>query len=166
MLSDEQINELEAVIFGANMENLPLVLGKAIPLLFAELRVVRATLDSKVNTFLGEMPDDKEGTTDGGSDQAVRGGTLDSEQSASPLRGVDKPEGTPTDTKKVRKPTARTQGSRRSRANKKGDSKDKKKLDASTSKQKVDSKQGKQQARSRKSSKQDASVMPDLSGDL
>lgn len=166
MLTNEQVDELEAVIFGANMENLPLVLGKAIPLLFAELRVVRATLDSKVNSFLGDLPDDQEGTTDGGSDQAVRGRTLDSEQSASPLRGVDKPEGVATDAEEVRKPKARKQGTRRPRRNKKTDSKNKKELDASTGKPPVDSKQRKQATRSGTSSEQSASVIPDLSGDL
>ena len=90
MLTNEQVDELEAVIFGASMENLPLVLGKAIPLLFAELRVVRATLDSK-ETLSRDMPDDKEGTTDGGSDQAVRGRAL-TRQSPEPLHGLDKPE--------------------------------------------------------------------------
>ena len=166
MLTNDQVDELEAVIFGANMENLPLVLGKAIPLLFAELRVVRATLDSKVNSFLGDLPDDEEGTTDGGSDQALRGRTLDSEQSARPLRGVDKPEGVATDAEEVRKPKARKQGTRRPRRNKKTDSKNKKELDASTGKPPVDSKQRTQSPRSGKRSEQNDSVIPDLSGDL
>jgi hypothetical protein len=163
MLTDSQVDELEAVIFGASMENLPLVLGKAIPLLFAELRVVRATMDSKVNDFLGEIPDDKEGNADGRSDQDVRGRTQDAEPSASPVRGVDKSTGTATNTKKVRPAKARKQSTRRPRRNKKSDSKDQTQLDTSTGKQALDSKQGKQSARTRKSSKQDASVVPDLS---
>ena len=166
MLSNEQVDELEAVIFGANMENLPLVLGKAIPLLFAELRVVRATLDSKVNHFLGDMPDDKEGTTDGGSDQTLRRRPLDSEQSAGSLRRVDKPEGVATDAETVRKPKARKQSSRRPRRNKKADSKDQTEMDASTGKPPVDRKQRTKASRSGASSKQDSSVIPDLSGDL
>lgn len=163
MLSNEQVDELEAVIFGANMETLPLVLGKAIPLLFAELRVVRATMESKVNDFLGEIPDDKEGNADGRSNQDVRGGTQDAEPSAGTVRGVDKPTGTATNTKEIRPAKARKQSPRRSGGNKKSDRKNQKKLDTSTGKQAVDSKQGKQSARTRKSSKQDASVVPDLS---
>jgi len=53
MLSDAQINELESLIVFSTMDNLPLVLSRAIPLLFSELRLVRATLDSKVGDFLG-----------------------------------------------------------------------------------------------------------------
>jgi len=53
MLSDEQVNELERLIVFSTMDNLPLVLSRAIPLLFSELRLVRATLDSKVGDFLG-----------------------------------------------------------------------------------------------------------------
>ena len=166
MLTNEQVDELEAVIFGANMENLPLVLGKAIPLLFAELRVVRATLDSKVNNFLGDMPDDQEGKTDGRSDQNVCGGTQDAEPSASPVRGVDKSKGVAANAEAVRRPKARKQSPRKPRRNKKADSKDQKKLDSSTGKSKVDRQQRKQSARSGASSEQDASVMPDLSGDL
>lgn len=58
MLSDSQIDELEHFIFNSTTQDLPVVLGKALPLLFAELRVVRATLDSKVSAFLGEVEHD------------------------------------------------------------------------------------------------------------
>jgi hypothetical protein len=53
MLSDSQVNELENLIVFSTMDNLPLVLSRAIPLLFSELRLVRATLDSRVGDFLG-----------------------------------------------------------------------------------------------------------------
>lgn len=53
MLSNDQVNELERLIVFSTMDNLPLVLSRAIPLLFSELRLVRATLDSKVGDFLG-----------------------------------------------------------------------------------------------------------------
>ncbi len=53
MLSDKQVNDLENLIVFSTMDNLPLVLSRAIPLLFSELRLVRATLDSRVGDFLG-----------------------------------------------------------------------------------------------------------------
>jgi hypothetical protein len=53
MLNDSQVDELERLIVFSTMDNLPLVLSRAIPLLFSELRLVRATLDSKVGDFLG-----------------------------------------------------------------------------------------------------------------
>jgi len=53
MLSNSQVDELERLIVFSTMDNLPLVLSRAIPLLFSELRLVRATLDSKVGDFLG-----------------------------------------------------------------------------------------------------------------
>jgi len=71
MLSDEQVDELERVIFGSTIDDLPMILGKALPLLFAELRIVRATLDSKVSRFL-EVPNviNRDAGT-GGSEQLV-----------------------------------------------------------------------------------------------
>ena len=53
MLTNDQVNELENLIVFSTMDNLPLVLSRAVPLLFSELRLVRATLDSKVGDFLG-----------------------------------------------------------------------------------------------------------------
>lgn len=55
MLSNSQVDELERLIVFSTMDNLPLVLSRAIPLLFSELRLVRATLDSKVGDFLGGL---------------------------------------------------------------------------------------------------------------
>lgn len=60
MLTDEQVDELERLIVYATMDNLPLILSRAIPLLFSELRTVRATLDARINNLL-------EGITDGGN---------------------------------------------------------------------------------------------------
>lgn len=72
MLSDEQVDELERVIFGSTIDDLPMILGKALPLLFAELRIVRATLDSKVSRFL-EVPSNvtNRDAGTGGSEQLV-----------------------------------------------------------------------------------------------
>lgn len=72
MLSDEQVDELERVIFGSTIDDLPMILGKALPLLFAELRIVRATLDSKVSRFL-EVPSNvtSRDASTGGSGQLV-----------------------------------------------------------------------------------------------
>ncbi len=53
MLTDAQVDELERLIVFSTMDTLPLVLSRAVPLLFSELRLVRATLDSKVGDFLG-----------------------------------------------------------------------------------------------------------------
>jgi hypothetical protein len=52
------VDELERLIIYSTMDNLPLVLSRAIPLLFAELRTVRATLDARVNSFLEGFTDD------------------------------------------------------------------------------------------------------------
>lgn len=57
-MTDEQVDELERLIIYSTMDNLPLVLSRAIPLLFAELRTVRATLDARVNSFLEGFTDD------------------------------------------------------------------------------------------------------------
>ncbi len=55
MLTDEQVDELERLIVYATMDNLPLILSRAIPLLFSELRTVRATLDARINSFFGGL---------------------------------------------------------------------------------------------------------------
>ena len=77
MLTDEQIDELEHFIFNSTTQDLPVVLGKALPLLFAELRVVRATLDSKVSTFLGEVEVGHDRVREGGG-SPLCGGRTDS----------------------------------------------------------------------------------------
>lgn len=52
MLTDDQVDELERLIIYASMDTLPLVLSRAIPVLFAELRTVRAAMDSRAQAFL------------------------------------------------------------------------------------------------------------------
>lgn len=88
MLSDEQVDELERVIFGSTIDDLPMILGKALPLLFAELRIVRATLDSKVSRFL-EVPNvtSRDAST-GGSGQLVPVGHEPEASSGSDAREV------------------------------------------------------------------------------
>ena len=55
MLSNEQIDQMEQMIYFAEPDEVMEVLSKLIPVLFAELRITRGTLDSKVSQFLGEV---------------------------------------------------------------------------------------------------------------
>jgi len=55
MLDDKQIDELERLIVFSELKDLPMILSRAVPLLFSELRLVKATLDSKVSNFLGGL---------------------------------------------------------------------------------------------------------------
>ncbi len=71
MLSDKQVNDLENLIVFSTMDNLPLILSRAIPLLFSELRLVRATLDSKVGDFLGGIHDQREEVGEGAGDSGL-----------------------------------------------------------------------------------------------
>ena len=76
MLSDNQIDELERLIVFSTMDQLPLILSRAIPVLFSELRLVKATLDSKVNHFLeGIGTDDRTQQGDGAGDYGAWHGT-------------------------------------------------------------------------------------------
>lgn len=52
MLSDDQINELERGLFTAVRADVPLLVGKWLPVLFTELRLARAALDAKAQDFL------------------------------------------------------------------------------------------------------------------
>lgn len=52
MLTDMQLDELERALFLAHRADIPLVVGKLLPVLFAELRVTRAALDLKAEDFL------------------------------------------------------------------------------------------------------------------
>ena len=102
MLDDRQIDQLEQLIVFSTMDELPLVLSRAIPVLFAELRLVKATLDSKVNSFLegiesNDRPQLGSGDSDadygeglglsGTGDTGVRGGgqPLEPEQQIRPV---------------------------------------------------------------------------------
>lgn len=81
MLDDRQIDELENLIVFSTMDQLPLVLSRAIPILFAELRLVRATLDSKVNDFLGGLPHDlSTAANNEGTDRASQTGVPERRQ--------------------------------------------------------------------------------------
>jgi hypothetical protein len=55
MLSNEQIDQMEQMIYFAEPDEVMDVLSKLIPVLFAELRITRGTLDSKVSQFLGDV---------------------------------------------------------------------------------------------------------------
>lgn len=61
MLSDEQLDAMEQMIYFAEPDEVMEVLSKLIPVLFAELRITRGTLNSKVNQFLGEVSDGSNG---------------------------------------------------------------------------------------------------------
>lgn len=79
MLDDRQIDELERLIVFSELRDLPMILSRAIPLLFSELRLVKATLDSKVNNFLGGLDAVSHGTgpTEEETQGAVREGGVD-----------------------------------------------------------------------------------------
>ena len=74
MLDDRQIDELERLIVFSELKDLPMILSRAIPLLFSELRLVKATLDSKVSNFLGGLDAVSHGTvaTEGETQRGVR----------------------------------------------------------------------------------------------
>lgn len=55
MLSEHEIDDLEAVIANSTLQQLPMLLMKAIPLLFSELRVARAALETHSNNLLREL---------------------------------------------------------------------------------------------------------------
>ena len=61
MLTDAQIDEMEQMIYFAEPDEVMEILSKLIPVLFAELRITRGTLNSKVNQFLGEVSDGSNG---------------------------------------------------------------------------------------------------------
>lgn len=61
MLSDEQLDQMEQMIYFAEPDEVMEVLSKLIPVLFAELRITRGTLNSKVNQFLGDVSDGSNG---------------------------------------------------------------------------------------------------------
>lgn len=69
MLSNEEIDKLENLIVFSELNRLPLILSRAIPALFAELRVVRAALDEKTASFLGDLIDDRHGTSGANNSQ-------------------------------------------------------------------------------------------------
>jgi len=58
MLSDQEINSLEGILFGAHRNEVPLLVGKWLPVLFVELRLARSALEAKAFEFFGDGPDD------------------------------------------------------------------------------------------------------------
>ena len=55
MLNDEQVDALERAVYGSTMDNLPMVLGKVLPMVFSEWRLTRAALDEKASRFFGSQ---------------------------------------------------------------------------------------------------------------
>ena len=99
MLSDAQIDEMERLIYFSKPDEVMEVLSKLIPVLFAELRITRGTLNSKVNSFLGEInnaPTD-EGTQGDSSEPVPEQPSYDTEDTeVSESQSID--EGSPRDT--------------------------------------------------------------------
>jgi len=164
MLTDEQVDELERVIFGSTIDDLPMILGKALPLLFAELRVVRATLDSKVASFLGEVEDGQPKRTAGGMRQNVSGGGFKPEQSdGANVRQADKSgdKGTP---KRVRRRKNQPEVEDNTGGDRGSEAGDQGQLERVTGGEGVDGKKKRQPKRARAGRKQDDALeVPDLS---
>jgi hypothetical protein len=160
MLTDAQIDELEHFIFNSTTQDLPVVLGKALPLLFAELRVVRATLDSKVATFLGEVESHDTGREEGspplcqGGEEPARGNEGD-EGPTGAGEGEDAPD-------KVRRGKDGEASVCVAGGDQKTDGGNTKKLDTKASRKAVDRTKRKQPRKARKVSKPDDSVNDDL----
>ena len=180
MLSDEQINEMENLIYFSEPDEVMEVLSKLIPVLFAELRITRGTLNSKVDSFLNGVDHARdsldEGTNDAPSDEAPAslGAELVPQQShehSEDNQGSEpQPElpASPSDSsaadKREKKPR-RVSRTSRNKAKKAGDSG---RMDTGAVKPKVDRNTGsKSKAASRKRSKQDSGIddLPNLTGD-
>lgn len=80
MLSEQEIDQLEAVIANSTLQQLPMLLMKAIPLLFSELRVARAALESHSNDLLRELTSEfakqDSGASQEGDRQGLRAGDV------------------------------------------------------------------------------------------
>lgn len=68
MLSDQEINELEEYLRSCTLQELPTIFGRALPLLFSELRIARSALTQQSEEFLNAA---------GRSRPARAGGVLD-----------------------------------------------------------------------------------------
>ena len=75
MLTDAQIDEMENLIYFSEPDEVMEVLSKLIPVLFAELRITRGTLDSKVNSFLNGVSDARDSINEGTNDAPKDGTT-------------------------------------------------------------------------------------------
>ena len=163
MLTDEQIDELEHFIFNSTTQDLPVVLGKALPLLFAELRVVRATLDSKVSNFLGEVEVGHDRAREGGG-SPLSGGRKDPAGSDGDHESADGAGGIAASAHELHRDEDGGEGVCITREDKGVDSGDTEVLDAPASRKKVGGTARKQPRKKGRSSKPTAPLedLPDL----
>ena len=180
MLTDEQIDEMENLIYFSEPDQVMEVLSKLLPVLFAELRITRGTLDSKVNSFLNGVSDARVSTNKGTNDApenaatASNGGKLIHEQpheyQADNQGSESQPElpasvSDPATTDKPKKTRRRVSKPRRNSSKK---ARDTGCVDTRAGKAKVDrDTSSKPKTAARKSSKPDVGIddLPDLTGD-
>lgn len=180
MLTDEQVDEIENLIYFAEPDQIMEVLSKLLPVLFAELRITRGTLDSKVNSFLNGVSDARDeplqGTNDAPKNAATasNGGKLIPEQphehqadnqGSQPQPELPASVSDPATTDKPKKTRRRVSRTRRNSSKK---ARDTGCVDTRASKAKVDrNTSSKPKTASRKSSKPDVGIddLPDLTGD-
>ena len=180
MLTDEQVDEIENLIYFAEPDQIMEVLSKLLPVLFAELRITRGTLDSKVNSFLNGVSDARdsanEGTNDAPKDEATASNSREPvpqqphEHQADNQGSESQPElpasaSDPATTDKPKKTRRRVSKPRRNSRTK---ARDTGCVDAGASKAKVDrDTSSKPKTAYRKPSKPDVGIddLPDLTGD-
>lgn len=165
MLTDQQVDELENVIFSSSIDDLPMVLGKALPLLFAELRIVRATLDSKVSTFLEGKSVSVPEATSRGSSSPVHRETPEPEAGDRGIEGEDGAEGSDGSDQALRRRTNGVTGNTGGSSG--GEGEDQAGVATGSSTEKVDRKEKPKPARRRRSrSKQVDAVLDEDVPDL
>lgn len=57
MLSDKELDAFEEAIFNADLQRIPYLLGRALPMLFAELRLTREALNTQTEDFFRSIRD-------------------------------------------------------------------------------------------------------------
>lgn len=130
MLTNEQIDQMEQMIYFAEPDEVMEVLSKLIPVLFAELRITRGTLDSKVSQFLGEVNEQHPTPTNAGDapadtepvrqQQDVDPGDKQSVQPQPDSKGSDEGTKAPSGRKKNKgRPAAKGGTRKKKRSNKK-----------------------------------------------
>ena len=180
MLTDEQVDEIENLIYFAEPDQIMEVLSKLLPVLFAELRITRGTLDSKVNSFLNGVNDARDSANEGTNDApkdgetAPNGGKLIHDQphehqadnqGSQPQPELPASVSDPATTDKPKKTRRRVSKPRRNSSKK---ARDTGCVDTRASKAKVGrDTSSKPKTASRKSSKPDVGIddLPDLTGD-
>lgn len=60
MLSDKELDAFEEAIFNADLQRIPYLLGRALPMLFAELRLTREALNTQTEDFFRSIRDGSE----------------------------------------------------------------------------------------------------------